>query len=858
MNPDIASLKSRLPQFLERRGVELNTRKKPPVLRCPSPNHEDNNPSAVLYDEHVFCPVCKETWDIFDVCGMLDGIDEFNKQLKTVQEMFGVVSEIKKPPPRTTTKSMPVLLSIDKARAIYNVDEFEKIGEKARWGKFIEAWPYKNEDGKVNIVDVRFENEKGKKTVISFWYNGNEIKSAGYPICLYNLDRVSVEDKPILIVEGAKSAKAAEVLTDFIPVTWNGGTNKVKYVDWKPLKDRKIYIYPDDDQKKDKRKKPYPWHKQPGISAAIEIKSKLPQAKIVRPLGAARNIKKDGADIVEALQVKKPEELSKYIIESKEVEPPKKKEAVEIKQDEFPFRVLGTSDDNRAYFIGLHGRLHDVPLSKITKGDLFVLSKIDWWRNIFGFGGKVDWEDALSTMAEIASRIDFDPISLRGRGAWREPDGSICYHDGKDTIGDKSGKRLYLRKTKRDIGLADEPAGEEIRRDISDTVCRMSFETPADSARLMAWAALGPFAGALPWRPCGMMTGSSGSGKTTVIDMFVRPLAIPETFSGGDSTEAGVRQRIKNDSAAIVIEEAETDTQKKRWRREDLFSLMRQSTSDDAPRVAKGTRDGKGMSFSMKSMFLFAAISPEVEHIADDNRIFRVNMVRPEGKWAPLRDTLKKLLTEKNCRSIRALIWQKLPDIIAFAERMTPLVQDITGKSSRYSLAESILFATYFIIWRGLENMSDKEICDRMWEFYEHQPWDKSYDETAEITDRILDERVMIEYPKREQISLREVLIACHTDKLPGMGIDEYLPIKEIQHLKNVAMRHGVCVMNGGDIAIANNHHEIMKIIGRGRGYQRVFYRHKRLIEKNKLVNFLGQTKRSVVIGGLLNSESEE
>lgn len=854
MKSDTESLKPYLSQFLEARGIEINRKKKPPVFRCPSPNHEDNNPSAILYATRVYCPICEESWDIFSVCGMIDGIDDFKKQLDEVQRTVGTMPMEKTKEKKKTNKKKAVHLPIEKAREIYKREDIEAIAKKMDWGNFVEAWPYKDADGNVAIVDVRFERDNGKKSVVSFWFDGKQLKMAGCPLSIYNLNRVSKESKPILIVEGAKSAKAAEVLTDFIPVTWNGGSNKARYVNWNALKGRDVYIYPDDDNKKDKNGKPYVWHQQPGMSAAIDIQRKLPQAVIVKPLAEARTIKEDGADIVEALQVENPEELSKYIRESKPIEKPSKE--LDKEKNDFPFRILGTSDDNRAYFIGLNGRLHDTPLSKISKGDLYLLAKLDWWREIFGFGGRMDWEDAISTVAEIASRIDFDPAILRGRGAWREKDGSICYHDGKNTIGDANEKRLYLRKTQRDIGLGDKHAPIEIRREISDIVFKMSFETPADAARLMAWAAIGPFAGALPWRPCGMITGSSGSGKTTVIDMFVRPMAMPETFSGGDSTEAGVRQRIKNDSACIVIEEAETDTKKKRERREDLFSLMRQSTSDDAPRIAKGTRDGKGMSFSMKSMFLFAAISPEVEHIADDNRIFRVNMVKPKGDWAPIRDALKEKIKDGVCRSIRAFTWDKLKSIIVLAERMVPLVQDLTYKSSRYALAESILFAAYFVIWRGLEDMTNKDISRRMLKFYEYQPPDESYDETSDIVDRILNERIQVEHPRRENVTIREILLACHSGVCGWMD-ERLLNTDELLYFKNESMRRGIKVLNdgSGNIAIANNNHEIMKIIERKRGYHRILHRHKNLIEKSKQVAFYeGKTFRSVIIGGLLGN----
>jgi hypothetical protein len=862
MDNDVANLKPRLLEYLQSRGLEINTQKKPPVIQCPTPGHADAHPSAVVYDEHVFCPVCKESWDVFDVAGFITGTDEFAKQLDAVRSALGerAPERKKKRQPKTEKKKNVVSLSIERAKEVYRKEEIQRIADRMKWGAAVKAWKYKNKRGDVRFIDVRFEKSDGKKNVISFWYNGNSLRSTGCPVGIYNLDRALSEGKPILIVEGAKTAEAAEAIPGLVPVTWNGGSSKAKKAPWKLLSDcKEIYIFPDDDRKKDGQGKLWPWHKQPGMRAAFEIQNVLPQARIVRPINAAREIKPDGADIVEVLQIKAPDELAKYILESKPVELPQEEKPKPDPPSEFPFRILGTADDNRAYFIGLSGRLHDTPLAKITKGDLFVFAGIDYWRRHFGHKGKVDWEDSISTITEIASQIDFDPGSLRGRGAWREKDGSICYHDGEKTFGDKSSKRLYLRKTRKDIGICDDPVSVEWCRETSDAVAQMSFETEVDAIRIMAWAAISPFAGALLWRPCGMITGSSGTGKTTVIDYFVRPIALPEIFSGGDSSEAGVRQKVRNDSCAIVIEEAETDTQKKRWRRADLFSLMRQSTSDDAPRVAKGTADGKGMSFTMKNMFLFAAISPEVEHIADDNRIFRVNMVRPNGEWAPLRDNLKRLVVEDRCRGFRALAWKKLQTIIELAERMVPLVQDVTGKGARYALAESTLFAAYLVLWRRREDLTDKEICDRLIKWYSLAPPDQSYDETVELLDVLLDKRVQVDIGKREDMTLREILVGSYAYRLPGADKDETLGVKEVKQLRLIAGRYGLQMTSEGHLAIVVNHADISEIIGRGRGYQRVLYRHRGLVTKSKnvYVSALGQ-RRCVILSGIFDGQEKQ
>jgi len=842
---DLSRYKARLAEFLRSSSVEIDERKRPPVLRCPNPNHSDENPSAILYSDNVYCPVCSETWDIFDIAGFVYSLSSFPEKKAKVLEVLGERPEERKKKRR------------GKPKEVYTRDGLQWFSDasKPNWGELKAAWKYLDESGNVELVDGRFENESGDKAVISFWYDGKKLRCAGAPFVLYGRDRLKAEpDLPVLIVEGAKTAEAAERIPGFVVVTWNGGGKKVRLVDWTPLEGREIYIYPDDDRLKDKKGREKPWFRQPGFMAAIEIKKKIPSAKIIRPLEDARRIKASGADLVEALEVRSPEELRKYILESD----PVSTEPEKVDSEKIPFRILGTSDHGRAYFIGRGGRVLDTALESLTKTFLLNLAPIEFWKETFtldlGESRRMNWDLALDFVIDQATLRDFDPDIIRGRGAWREKDGRICYHDGEQTIGEFDPRYLYIRKTKRDIGLDEDPASAEIRKEISGTVSQMSFETAADCIRLLGWTVLAPFAGALPWRPAALITGASGSGKTTVIDYVVRPIAKPETFSGGETTEAGVRQRIGTDSAAIVIEEAEGDTKKKKGRRDDLFSLMRQSTSDDAPKAAKGTRDGKGMFFSLRSMFLFAAITPEVETVADDNRIFRINMIRPENEWTPIRKKLVELITVANCRGIRSLTWKRLPAIIERAEFFAPIIQEITRKDTRFCLAEGILQAAYWEIWKDRPEMSEEEARVTLSVLYEMQPIEEQRDETEELVDRILDERIQIEKPERESISYREILeILINKSIVFEDGSGERIPTDgDLRYLRLVAGRSGLGLLKTGEIAIAHNHHEIMRILDKGRGYHRQLFRHENLVEKSKNVRLAGKARRCVIIEGII------
>jgi hypothetical protein len=860
---DTSQYKPRLREFLDRKGIEYKERTR--RWRCPNPSHADEDPSCTLYNDgdskaNLTCHVCGVTWDIFDVAGLLEGLTEFPDQLKAVQQTLGDTS-VKPKPKKNKTKRQPppppVALTREKANEVFNAVSLVNSVKKFKWldgdVRFVKVWPYLNADGLIELFDVRFENEHNKKAVITFYWDGKVMRSAGAPVLLYNRHLIAADtDSPVLIVEGAKAADAAAVIPGFIPITWNGGGKKCKQVDWSVLKERKVYIYPDDDRKKypdDHRYRPgeyKPDEEQPGIATALDIKKKLPQAKIVKPLEAAREIKPDGADIVEVLEVPEmtPEAVAQHILNGPEITtaPPSPIDTPRETPDNevFPFRILGVADDGKAYFLDRHERMTSMALGSITQNKLLTLASLTWWAGEYakhskgGMMTKDDWVAAVDSVIQIAGSIDFDSDRIRGRGAWRERDGRICYHDGLNTIGQPAPERLYLRITHKSIGIGSPPPDLNALSAILDITGRLSFETRADMIRLLSWATLAPFAGALPWRPAGLLTGRSGVGKSEIVNLIIKPLTMPHLFSGGESTEAGIRQHIGIDAAAIVVDEADTDTEKKKRRRDDVLSLMRQSTSDEAPKVAKGTIDGKGMRFTLRSMFLFAAISPEVESIADDNRLFRVNL---EGKghtpeqWYRLKTELSNAVTPELCASIRSLTWTKLPDIFALAERMSPVIQQITGKSSRFATSESLLFAAYQTIWKQ-QALTEDNLYEFFEQIYNWQPVEEQRDETEELLDRLLDEVIR---EGMNNYTLRQVL----QKEVKGIGEPEVWAA--------ISGRYGLRVTPDGELAMAKGHHAIMKIIDRGRGYQRIFWRHPLMKQKNKSHAIAG-TVRSCVI----------
>jgi hypothetical protein len=856
MPDDLDKYRPRIKDYLTARGIEVRMVDGNERFQCLG--HDDNKPSAIVYPEKVFCPVCATSWGIFDLAGLLIHSQDFKAQLEDVKVALGDLSDAPAAKPKHKPKAPqevePVKLSIKEAREIFTREALESLGVKAKWGTHLVAvWPYVNASGDVEIVDARFEGGTKPKAVVSCYWDGKSIRTKGAPIRVYAADRLAANPVlPALVVEGAKAAKIAqEALGDaFVVTTWNRGTGSVGKADWSVLGDRRVYVWCDDD---DPGRKVGLWFAQNTSATIVSIPRDL--------FKDMRALKPKGADIVEALECRSAAELREIITNpAPPQEPPSEPE--ETSDDrKIPFRALGVADNGKGYFIDRGDRVLVTPLESITDGKLLRLAPLPMWLSWRGVNKltKDDWLEIKDELIELCIHADFDLDNLRGRGAWREPDGRICFHDGKTTIGEWADKRVFLKKPPVKYGLDHEPPTAETIKNMKDAAFALSFENTVDAVRLLAWASLAPFSGALPWRPQAMLTGRSGSGKSSIEYHVVRPLAMPVRMNGGETSGAGYIQSRNKDAGAVTIEEVETDTEKKRRYREELFSVMRQSTSDDTPMGYKGTADQVGTSYMTRDMILFVAISPEVESIADENRLSMINTKRPDnGKtWKELRTALGGAFTDENCQAVRAAVWRRLRDIIELADTMASHIQDVTGRDHRFAISESMLLSTYLLVWKQMEGVGAEDIDRFLHAMYDGMEQPEERDEASEMIDSLLSERVKVFGERQKEMTLYEILVAVKTGKIEAGDRDgeidgmRDLRSDELVELRKTAGRHGVGLYSG-DLAIASNHKEVKRILGKMNGYAKILGRSPMCVDRSYPCTFAGKQQRGVVISGVL------
>jgi hypothetical protein len=828
-----------LRDYIDRTGRRVEGTRHSVKIVCPA--HADGNASCQINDETLHCYGCGFQGDIYDLAGLDQNLKTFREQSDYLDSFFGSSPPppTERPEPRQPTRGRPISIHPDKAKTTFSRGAIQKIADLMKLkGEPEEPIFYKDKFGKVDAADVRFIDGDSKQ-VITFWWNGRNVKASTPPLLLWGRDLLAQQPElPVLIVEGAKCAEAARVIPEMVPVSWMRGIECAGKTDWSILENRQVFIYPDDDD--------------PGRSAANQIKLKLPQAVIVEPLESAREIKSKGADIVEALQVKTPEALAHYILNFKPAEPDGP-----VKGEWKPFTILGTADDGLLYCVDRHGRLRAYDPASLSKTKLMTLADLLFWEEHYPKKGGFAVDEAIDDLIKGGSP-DFDPDRVRGRGAWREKNGDICYHDGKQTVGKPSEKRMYIKKVQKDIGVNGPEISSAVIERVRDIALQFTFKSSVDACRLLAHAALDPFGGSLLWRPALLITGESGSGKSTIVDLIKRPLAAGLVFTGGGSTEPGIRQAVGNDSYPVLLEEAEGDTQTKRQNRENLFSLMRQSTTDDAPQIAKGTSgEQRGTRFTMKSQFTFVSIDPQIEFSADDNRIFRIEMVKAdksrEDEFSALDKELRGLLNEDNCRGIRALTFSKLNQIEKTAKEIAHICRDLSGRDMRFGFADGQLWATYWHVWEGREDVTDEFAREFLAHVYGAKPEEPRRNDAGEMVSRIMDQIMEITGDSRKRMTIREACMYIRDGEFEGHDIGLAMTAEVLSSLSH----KGIRVLESGDVAFATRHHELQRILEGGTDYARSLARHPGVKNAAQRVRLNGAQKICVVIGGVLEENEK-
>ena len=330
------------------------------------------------------------------------------------------------------------------------------------------------------------------------------------------------------------------------------------------------------------------------------------------------------------------------------------------------FRVLGVDGDTYFFFRkGKRNQILPIRTGGLSKNALLSLAPLNWWEAIMlgTPSGKFDKDAAVGFLMEAAEAVGiFDPTFTRGRGAWWD-EGRLVVHLGDGLLVDGMSMALgairseFLYQGGRKIAAPSAtPLSDADGAWLIEIAKSFRWAKPASAPLLCGWLLLSPLCGALRWRPHAWIAGGPGSGKTTILNEFVRPL-IPagmDLFANGDSTEAGLRQTLRSDARPILIDESESDTEAAATKMQRILVMIRQSSSDTGAQTYRGTVGGEAQVFQVRSMALLSSIGVALERQQDLERV-TVLALRPkrEGEatdvknWPAIRAGLNKIARDK-------------------------------------------------------------------------------------------------------------------------------------------------------------------------------------------------------------------
>lgn len=242
---------------------------------------------------------------------------------------------------------------------------------------------------------------------------------------------------------------------------------------------------------------------------------------------------------------------------------------------------------------------------------------------------KVVWSNATDFYTRACNaKGRFDSSRVRGAGMWLEKNVPI-FHAGEYLItpdgavpleSPEQGRHLY-RLDYRVEDFSNMQLSNIEREAILKAVDTFAFAAPEQKEFLLGWAVCAFLGGALSWRPHIWIKGQAGSGKTTILEDFLRPLLrnLSVDVVGGGTTEAGLRNRTGCASRPVIMDEAENTSKNDHMNLTNMIVLFRQASSDSSGLMFKSVSGG-GSAVAYDPKFCAALASVESSLVLEQDQ----------------------------------------------------------------------------------------------------------------------------------------------------------------------------------------------------------------------------------------------
>lgn len=319
-----------------------------------------------------------------------------------------------------------------------------------------------------------------------------------------------------------------------------------------------------------------------------------------------------------------------------------------VKPSDFT-EIIPLGIDNGYYFLYSteSGQILKWKATSFTPTNYTLIASPVYWGERYGFSldsngdetNKPNWQMVTARFAEELRACGIFSIKkLRGLGVWIEGE-SVIINNGKNLIINNeivynnvvSNKTDFFYEISERGYLKEELLDPTISiSEIPKVIGLLNFKNKSDYLILSGWIYAAQCFSNLKWRPHIWITGSRGSGKSTILE-YIHKL-IPFSLISDNATASGIRQKIGNDSLAIIYDEAEPSNVRDKAKIYEVITMARQSSSNNNAQVLRGTAEGRSISYNTNTCFCMGSIQIPNLNSADESRFFKLEMMPNDGQ----------------------------------------------------------------------------------------------------------------------------------------------------------------------------------------------------------------------------------
>lgn len=591
-------------------------------------------------------------------------------------------------------------------------------------------WNYHETDGNVSFQVCRWNTPAGKivrpisrnptdsSKLVRRWPTGVR------PLFDAHLIRAAEhKHKTVLLVEGEPAMDAARAMLydahkDIFVTTWSGGTGQIAKNDWSILIARKVFLLPDNDVAGRRGMLKIAHILETQGAAVVSILDPHSQ-KVPRGWDVADFTESVDGSFIDYLKFAKANHCYTAEIYERKVNPPPEvsdKDINLLESDTAPFRCLGTY--RRAagrldyYFLSHYsGAFLTMQADQLNEVGLQELADVVWWESNYASKGKaVDWKLARQVIIRSChahGNIDI-ASKIRGRGVWAGKNGIVVHEgsklfDGKNWI-KPTESTDYLFEQRPALGITNTtPAQLDELQGAYDAISKPYWIEDWMPKFLFGWILAAPFSGLLDWRTHLVITGGTGSGKSTigreVIGRLLKPFLISNV---GTTTEPGIRRALGMEALPAKFDENEKHGQSQRARAvvAQILQFARVSSSEGDDVI----RHGDGNTYRPRSMMAFTWIDPAMNEEADQNRFVVCELKKDSGgakRKQHFEDFMNAIHLIRNDYPTRAFWWvyNNLDQWIECAKAFRQVYQQQHGSARKADMLAPIYALSYLAMF---------------------------------------------------------------------------------------------------------------------------------------------------------------